>query len=548
MFLHENSGSFYSAPHIDYPDFTPVKVRSLFTGGALPCDFFFPALYEDEIRLEQILARGELYSQEIDDVYKVDGTDTFYIRKSDEQDFLNYIIDKTQEELKSEDMPDDRKIQLLYDSAEAVVKKVCRERPDKANLNAARRIVGNIATCVTSGRTTVTALLSLFSKDYYTFSHSVQVATLGMAFGHFLGWGKSEISDFGFGALFHDLGKNSISDEILNKPGKLEKHEYETIKGHPFSGYQQLKKTKAFSKNQLDTILYHHEATNGSGYPEGLSGIDIPYFARVAHVVDVFDALTSARVYKPALSRQDSLALMRNEMPGSFDTKLFGEFIRYIGGSDSSKDSDWGELKAGLGTLASIQSELSDRKAKSIVIGMEREDFIILRISNPADAQILQVGTPVVIRYIYAGEAYGFEAEILEMVQNPAPLPIITYPSRVEKLNLRSERRHDCLLPASIEFDGNTIRCVTVNLSYSGCRVFIRQQGKDKFPPIVKDKPIIVSTDLPGRKEPICLRGQIKNKEEAEEGHFMGIRFADVREQSADNWKDFIDDILELTR
>ena len=548
MSIQKYPAKSYSSPEIGLVDFIPVKVRSLFPGSALPCDFYFPAIFEEEIRLDMIMTRGEVYLEGNYCSFLEAETDIVYIKSSDEREFLAYLMNKTQEAVKSQETPNNRKTLLLYDSAEAVVKKICREHPDESSISAGKRIIEDFAAHIAAGETTVTALLSIFSKDYYTFSHCVQVATLGMSFGNFLGWSKSEISEFGFGALFHDLGKNSISDSILNKPGKLEKHEFEIIKQHPFTGYQQLKRTKAFSKDQLDTILYHHEAMDGSGYPDGLSGNEIPLCARAAHVVDVFDALTSARVYKGALSRQDTLGLMRNEMRSSFDAALLGAFTRYIEGGDSHTDACDDELKAGIGTFASIQCETSDKKAKSILIGMEAKDFLILKLSDPAQAQTFPAGTRVIIRYVYAGEAYGFKGKILELVQNPLPLVLVTYPGRVEKLSLRCERRQECFLPAKIEVRDKTIRCVTVNLSYRGCRVFIKRQETDQFPSVLKDEPIVVFTGLPGREEPVCLRGQVKNKEETEDGNSVGIQFAVLSEQAADHWKAFIDDILELTR
>jgi HD-GYP domain-containing protein (c-di-GMP phosphodiesterase class II) len=531
-------------------DFLPVKVRSLFPGSTLPCDFYFPSLLEneEEIQLEKIMTAGELYPEENYCTPFEQETDIVYIKTKDEQSFLSYLMDNTQKVVKSGEMPDRMKTQLLFDNAEAVVKKVFREHADESNVAAGKKIVEDIAAQITSGRLSLTALLSIFSKDYYTFSHCVQVATLGMSFGSFLGWSMSEIGDFGFGALFHDLGKNSISDNILNKPGRLEKHEFEIIKQHPFTGYQQLKQTGAFSKDQLDTILYHHEALDGSGYPEGLSGKDIPYFARAAHIVDVFDALTSKRAYKGALSREQALALMSSEMQFSFDAELLDAFCRCIERGDKAFDNGGSQLKAEIGTLASIECEALSKKTKSILVGMEAGNYVILRLADAEQAQKLQPGAPLIVRYIYAGEAYGFKGKILKLFHNPVPLIMVTYPEQVERLSLRHEPRQECYLPAAIEVSGKTIRCITVNLSYRGCRVFVKSRGSDKSSFVLKEEPILLRTNLPGRDDPVLLRGQVKNESQTEEGTYMGIQFHERSEQAVDQWKAFIDDILELTR
>jgi HD-GYP domain-containing protein (c-di-GMP phosphodiesterase class II) len=546
--MHKQSANCDPASYSEYPDLIPVKVRSLFPVSRLPCDLYFPSLFEEQIRLEKMMSRGELYLEHTHRTFLEEDIDIVYIKTVDEPEFLEYLLDGTQEAVKSQETSAEKKTQLLYDGAEAVVKKVFREHPNEPNIASGKRVIEHLAAHTATGQVAVPALLRLFSKDYYTFSHCVQVATLGMFFGGFLGWSKQEIRDFGFGALFHDLGKNSISDNILNKPGKLEGYEFEIIKQHPLTGYRQLKQTRAFSRDQLDTILYHHEAMDGSGYPDGLTANDIPRYARVARIIDVFDALTSARVYRPALSRQDALALMRNEMHASFDAELLDVFSRYVGGGDSLGDSPDSELKAGVGTLFSIQCEASGKRAKAILIGMEAKDFIVLKLSDTVQAEAFHASMPVVVRYFYGGEAYGFEAQILEVVKNPVPMVVVTYPGQVEKMSLRCERRHECFLPSTIEFRGRSCRCVTANISYQGCRVFVKHPESEISRSVVKDDPIVVCTALPGRARPVYLRGLIKNKEETAAGDFMGIQFAVMEKQSADDWKAFIDDILELTR
>ncbi len=121
MSIHNESANCYSSPDIGLPEFIPVKVRLLFPGSALPCDFYSPSLFEEEIRLDKMMDRREFYLEENQCTLLEEENDVVYIKTGDEQTFLAYLSDKTHEALKSQEMPDKRKIQLLYDSAEAVV-------------------------------------------------------------------------------------------------------------------------------------------------------------------------------------------------------------------------------------------------------------------------------------------------------------------------------------------------------------------------------------------------------------------------------------------
>jgi putative two-component system response regulator len=121
----------------------------------------------------------------------------------------------------------------------------------------------------------------------------------------------------------HDIGKIGIPDNILQKPGKLTAEEYEVIKGHPQIGADIIGETTSnllFVAKQV--ALYHHEKWNGTGYPHGLKGEDIPLVARIVAVADVFDALTSERPYKKAWPIEDVLELMRKESGAHFEPKL----------------------------------------------------------------------------------------------------------------------------------------------------------------------------------------------------------------------------------
>ena len=128
----------------------------------------------------------------------------------------------------------------------------------------------------------------------------------------------ADVETLRLGALLHDIGKIGVSDAVLRKPGKLTAEEFEQIKQHPTLGARILKPLR-FLDAQLAVVELHHERPDGRGYPHGLTGEAIPLFARLVHVVDAFDAMTSARAYRPARSPGEAFAELWRCIGADFD-------------------------------------------------------------------------------------------------------------------------------------------------------------------------------------------------------------------------------------
>lgn len=522
--------------------FTKIRLRNLFPRTTLPCDFFFPTVDESRGKIEpgRVFKRSVTFTEESSLALSREQIEEVYIRESDESAFLAYFYAQMQLGLTSVDKSPHEKTQLLYDTAEIIIRKIFREHPNDANIQLAKTFVDNLAVHLENEEVTVNALLSLCTKDYCTFNHCVQVAIIGMAFCRFLGWHKSEVTDFGIGALFHDIGKNSISNEILNKPDKLNAQEFELIKQHSVSGYHQLFKSKMLKKEQLDIVLYHHEAMDGSGYPEGLYGNKIPRYARLAHIIDVFDALSSERVYKRALSNTDALKLMQSEMRASLDEEILDAFSKFIDRQSWLKSAEFQPIGIETGTRVSLQAEVSGARVKTSLVGMEPGSFLLFKVLDPLQLHLFQKGMPVTARYIHAGEACGFKETIIEIFQNPYPLIFLSYPGRVEKFNLRREKRADCILPATIVVREKGCRCLVIDLSFNGCRINIRDSERDKLPLVLTDEMISITSHLPGSDELVLLKGQVKNLSKNDHGTLIGIQFGALSEQSASSLRRYV--------
>ncbi len=176
----------------------------------------------------------------------------------------------------------------------------------------------------------VALALGIESRDPYTGNHCERLARYAADLGHYIGLDGDSIIALKRGGYLHDLGKVSIPDEILKKGSRLTPSEWEIMKQHPAIGESICRPLKSF-RSVLPIIRHHHEHWDGTGYPDGLIGNQIPLLARVLQVVDVYDALRTARPYKPALSHDEAERTMRQEANvGNWDPDLVCEFFEML--------------------------------------------------------------------------------------------------------------------------------------------------------------------------------------------------------------------------
>jgi len=165
---------------------------------------------------------------------------------------------------------------------------------------------------------------SLESADTYTFGHCERVARLGVAVARTLGLDEHAQTTVRLGAYLHDLGKVRVPHEILSKPGPLTRDELEVVQMHPIWGIELLAKVE-FPWDIKPVIRWHHERYDGTGYPDRLCGDEIPVAAQIVGIVDVYDALTTTRPYRPAFSRPAALAQI-DRCRGHWSEAVFSAF------------------------------------------------------------------------------------------------------------------------------------------------------------------------------------------------------------------------------
>jgi putative nucleotidyltransferase with HDIG domain len=168
------------------------------------------------------------------------------------------------------------------------------------------------------------------ARDFGTGRHLHRVTDLALACLVEMDPDLALNQEIAYGFLLHDVGKIGIPDAILNKRGELTEEEWVIMRRHPEIGAQ-IVRPVGLSQDATDVILYHHEHWDGSGYPFGLAGTDIPLAARIFAVADAFDAMTSCRPYRPAMSRGDAMMLIRSQAGVRYDHDAVDVLARVVG-------------------------------------------------------------------------------------------------------------------------------------------------------------------------------------------------------------------------
>jgi HD-GYP domain-containing protein (c-di-GMP phosphodiesterase class II) len=176
------------------------------------------------------------------------------------------------------------------------------------------------------------------AKDPYTKGHSEKVARLATEIGERLGLSPERLRVIYQAGLLHDIGKIGIADEILNKPGQLTAAEFAVVKGHPARSEEMIGKIPSL-RSTLQAIRWHHERLDGSGYPDGIAGDEIPLDARILAVADVYDAMVSGRSYRPALGEAHALAFLQENTGLLFDPRCVDAVRRIAAKAEPAQPS-----------------------------------------------------------------------------------------------------------------------------------------------------------------------------------------------------------------
>ncbi len=222
------------------------------------------------------------------------------------------------------------KAAIIRENSKIIIKDLLDNPRSGEKIKEVRSLVDNAIDCILENRDAVYDLLSLRGYDYYTYTHSVNVAIMSIGLGIAIELKKDDVEKLGIGAMLHDIGKSTISYEILNKQGRLDDIEYKIIRNHVIEGEKILRTHKNIPEESFAAVLQHHEKLAGKGYPFQLSGNDIKLFGRITAIADCYDALTTSRPYKPPFTPFYALSVVAKET-GDYDPELLKVFIKMLG-------------------------------------------------------------------------------------------------------------------------------------------------------------------------------------------------------------------------
>ncbi|MBN2655172.1 MAG: HD-GYP domain-containing protein [Nitrospirae bacterium] len=283
----------------------------------------------DKFDLSQII-EADLDSPAVVESALTDLPGDLVINKSQIHLYNEYISSLLRHPESAKNMPRSVKPVAMREKSKMVIKDLLDDPRSGDTIKKSEDVVTNLVDCMLENNDAIYDLLSLSNYDYYTYTHSVNVAVLSLGLGNAVNMSRAEIEELGLGALLHDIGKSAISQEILNKQGKLDDIEYRIIQNHVIEGQNLLKFHKNISDNSMTSLMQHHEKLTGKGYPFNLIGKDIKINGRITAIADCYDALTTNRPYKQAVSPFNALSIIAKET-GNYDPELLRAFIKMLG-------------------------------------------------------------------------------------------------------------------------------------------------------------------------------------------------------------------------
>lgn len=246
-----------------------------------------------------------------------------YVSPGDLDVITEYMENNADRVLKNADLASKVKGKIIFQTSINFVGDIF-EHPEKVgDVIRSKRLMENLLHYLASDKEALSSLETVMSHNYYTFVHSLQVTALAILV-HSEAYllSHDEMVDVGIGTLLHDFGKIFVSQEILNKTGKLTEKEMAQLRKHPEDGYRYLKDNTRLSEISLAIVRDHHERNNGKGYPRGLSGEEISRSAQVGAICDVYCTMTIDRTGRKALPPHISLQIMKQEMKDAFNARL----------------------------------------------------------------------------------------------------------------------------------------------------------------------------------------------------------------------------------
>ena len=264
------------------------------------------------------------------------GVKEVYVQSSERPQYEQYIERNLGAILLDETLPIKLRSKVFYEASTVVMQDVFdRKLPTTLRARHFNRIAEIVKSSIKflASDDSLSTVAPFISHDYKTYTHCMHVFIYSVAVFQTYDMTDNEIFECALGALLHDVGKAKIPRRILNKRGSLTTGERAVIKEHPVHGVSMCAHLP-MTQNTINCILFHHEKLDGTGYPAGLKGDNIPMPVRIISMSDVYDALTTERPYAEAMLPYEALTLMRHDMREALDMHVFKRFVAVLSGAD----------------------------------------------------------------------------------------------------------------------------------------------------------------------------------------------------------------------
>ena len=260
------------------------------------------------------------------------GIDKIYLDRKDSVPIRQYLETFLNQAGNAATISTEAQAGLMHSAAVRLTEELFQD-PSPENIRKGMKAVNGFVNLLVRDPKAFYYLIQLSSHDAYTYQHSVGVALHGIALGKKLKFAsEQDLMDLGIAGLLHDIGKTKVKPEIINKPGPLDKGEWEEMRQHSLWGYELVKDNKDVGQRAKLAVLHHHEENAGGGYPHGLTDNQISLFAKIITIADIFNALTTDRTYSKAKNPFEAFKLIQSAMMHKVDRQLFAEMVMIYGG------------------------------------------------------------------------------------------------------------------------------------------------------------------------------------------------------------------------
>ncbi len=261
----------------------------------------------------------------------------FYIHETDLLRYYKNFKIKTLSEALGNGAPPKNVLKEAYLLSEQIIKEYFENIGSSRILRTLEDLIVVIQDCLSQGNLEFVDVFLITKKDTHAYTHCANVGVYCMALANKLKMKPEAVREIGLGGMLFDIGKKSISYELISKEGELSPEDFQVIRKHPSGARKVLNDMKCYSENILKMAGEHHEKYDGTGYPFKLKGEKISLYAKVCSIMDVFGALTAVRQNRKALTPFAAVNEMKNNMQGHFDTRILVNFIKILADAAAAK-------------------------------------------------------------------------------------------------------------------------------------------------------------------------------------------------------------------